>query len=265
MKLQFYLRRLDRQATALFLAVLLIAGIYTLAEGRVKQKNPPKQRGEKVHENQILSLSDETSAAVITDHLEGEKKMNAKTMARISPLPMSEMPEEWIKTLQRLPGAGLKGEKSPVNVFGTLLHSPRTMGSFLDYWVTSKLEMGLSGREQELIILRIGYRYKCNYVWKHHVPVAEEFGASASEIEALKIPVLPSVFSPREYALLVLTDEMVEHRTIREEAWSKWSPELKASEMVDLISLVSQYVFFSLLNNGIQIEVEEPLQKIPGF
>jgi hypothetical protein len=35
--------------------------------------------------------------------------------------------------------------------------------------------------------------------------------------------------------------------------------------MIDLISLVSQYVFFALLNNSLQIEIEEPLKEIPGL
>jgi alkylhydroperoxidase family enzyme len=197
--------------------------------------------------------------------MEKAEKAKLENGARIPPLPMSEMRDEWIKTLERLPGAGLKGLYAPVNVFGTLMYNPRTMGSFLEYWVTSKLEMGLSGREQELIILRMGFLYKCNYVWKHHVPAAKEFGVNDKEIDAVKTSPLPSVFSARECALLMLTDEMVEYRTIRDEAWIKWNGELKRSDLIDLVSIVSQYVFFSLLNNGIQIEIEEPLKKIPGL
>ena len=185
--------------------------------------------------------------------------------ARIPPLPMSEMRDEWIKTLEKLPGAGLKGAYTPVNVFGTLMYNPRTMGSFLEYWVTSKLEMGLSGREQELIILRMAYHYRCNYVWKHHIPPAKGFGVNDTEIAAVKTSQVPSVFSAREYALLMLTDEMVEQRTVRDEAWTKWNGDLKRSDLVDLVSIVSQYVFFSLLNNSIQIELEEPLKEIPGL
>jgi 4-carboxymuconolactone decarboxylase len=197
--------------------------------------------------------------------MEKSEKSAMKTGARLKPLPISEMRPEWIKTVERLPGAGLKGLYAPVNVFGTLMYNPKTMGTFLDYWVTSKLEMGLSVREQELIILRMGYHYKCNYVWKHHVPVAKEFGASDAELQAIRTTPLPLVFSDRENALLMLTDEMVEYRTVRDEAWEKWTGVLNDSVMVDLVSIVSQYVFFSLLNNSIQIEVEEPLRGIPGL
>jgi len=200
-----------------------------------------------------------------TNTMENTVSVNPFQDARIQPLPMSDMPDEWIKTIERLPGAGLKGRYAPINVFGTMIHSPQVPGPFLDYWVTSKLVMGLSGREQELVILRMGFHFKSNYVWKHHVPPAKEYGVTDAEVEAVKTPELPPVFSDRERALLKLTDEMVEHRTIREEAWSKWSPELSESEMIDLIFLVSQYCFFGLFNNALQIQVEEPLAEIPGL
>jgi alkylhydroperoxidase family enzyme len=197
--------------------------------------------------------------------MEKQETVKPETGARIQPRPMSEMRDEWVKILERLPGAGLKGLYTPVNVFGTLMYNPKTMGSFLDYWVTSKLEMGLTGREQELIILRMGFLFNCNYVWKHHIPPAREFGVNDSEIIAVKTKPLPPVFSARENALLMLTDEMLEYRTIRDEAWSQWSGELKSSELLDLVSIVSQYVFFALLNNSFQIEIEEPLKTIPGL
>jgi 4-carboxymuconolactone decarboxylase len=212
-----------------------------------------------------LSSSEKTPSLFISHPMETENKEKLQDGARIQPLPVSEMQEDWVKILQRLPGAGLKGAFSPVNVFGTLMHNPQTMGSFLDYWVTSKLKMGLSGREQELVILRMGFHYNCNYVWKHHVPVAKEYGVGDAELQAVKTKALPSVFSPRETALLMLTDEMVRNRTVSDKAWTQWSTMLKPSEVIDLISLVSQYVFFSLLNNSIQVEIEEPLKNIEGL
>ena len=191
------------------------------------------------------------------------EKTKQKNEARLAPIPINEMRKEWTLTLERIPGSGLKGLYAPVNVLGTLMYNPRTLGSFLEYWVTSKTEMGLSVREQEIVILRMGFLYNCNYVWKHHIPVAKEFGVTDVEIAALKSVQLPFVFSAREQALLILTDELVEHRTIRNEAWLKWGNELDPSELIDLISLVSQYVLFALVNNAIHVQIEEPLQAIP--
>ncbi len=196
-----------------------------------------------------------------------EKEVNTDHdhQPRLQPRSMAEMQENWIKILERIPGSTLKGPYSPVNVLGTLMYNPRTMGTFLDYWVTSKLEMAFTVREQELVILRMGFLYRCNYVWKHHVPVAKEFGASDDELQAVKTNPLPGMFSGRDYALLMLTDEMVEHRTIRDEAWNQWGNRLTGQELVDLVSLISQYTFFALFNNSLRIEIEEPLQGIAGL
>lgn len=185
--------------------------------------------------------------------------------SRIRPLPVSKMQPAWMKTLERIPGDGLKGPYFPKNVLGTLMHNPKTVGPFLAYWVGSKLDMGFSVREQELVILRMGYLYRCNYVWKHHVPVAEEFGVTAKELAALKKPAISTSFSKRERALLVLTDEMVEHRTIRKAVWTRYKDVLSKSEWVDLISLISQYVLFALTNNAMQVELEDALKDIPGL
>ena len=197
--------------------------------------------------------------------MEKSEKTPAGGGPRITPKPMNEMREDWLKILERIPGAGLKGQYAPVNVLGTIMYNPDTFGPFLDYWVTSKLEMGFTVREQELVILRMGYLYNSNYVWKHHVPVAREFGVSEEELAAAKASPLPPVFNEREEAMLKLTDELVEQRTIRPEAWEAYAIKLKPSEVIDLISLVSQYVFFALVNNSARVEIEAPLSDIPGL
>jgi len=263
MKLEIMQRRIHHSATGLMSFIILIT---LCSYAAYSQEDQQYTKNEGKEWTQSVNLSDLTdNVNPIQKVMEKEKTAKPEGGARIQPRPMSEMREEWVKILERLPGAGLKGLYTPVNVFGTLMYNPQTMASFLDYWVTSKLKMGLTGREQELIILRMGFLFKCNYVWKHHIPPAREFGVSDEEITAVKTIPVPPVFSERENALLMLTDEMVEYRTIRDVAWSKWSGELKSSELLDLVSIVSQYVFFTLLNNSFQIEIEEPLKTIPGL
>ncbi|HRZ20188.1 MAG TPA: carboxymuconolactone decarboxylase family protein, partial [Bacteroidales bacterium] len=174
---------------------------------------------------------------------------------RLRPLDTATMSAGCKEILKRIPGDALKGEFAPVNVLGTLMYNPGTLETFLDYWVTSKLKMGLTVREQELVILRMAVHYRCNYVWKHHVPVAIEFGVTDDQLAAVKEFPLPHLFGAREEALLILTDELVTERDIRDEIYEKYHGHLHDSELVDLISLVSQYVFFSLANNALRVEV----------
>jgi alkylhydroperoxidase family enzyme len=184
---------------------------------------------------------------------------------RLIPLDTSTMAHGCKEILKRIPGDALKGKYAPVHVLGTLMYNPDTLASFLDYWVTSKSKMGLTVREQELVILRMAFHYRCNYVWKHHVPVAVEFGVTEDLLEGVKKFPLPSGFNSREEALLILTDELVTERDIRDEVFDKYHSQLRNSELVDLISLVSQYVFFSLANNALRIQVEPALEGIAGL
>jgi 4-carboxymuconolactone decarboxylase len=185
---------------------------------------------------------------------------------RIEPLPVSEMRPEWEATMARIPGKGLKGTNAPVNVIGTLMHAPETLGTFLEYWVTSKQVMSLSVREQELVILRMGVLYKSEYVWRHHVPVAEEFGVTGSEIDAvLAGGAAYEAFAAREHALLALTDEIVERRTIGDDAWARHAAALPKETVLELIGLVAQYVLFAVTNNAYRTDLEPPMLAIRGL
>ena len=192
--------------------------------------------------------------------------MKSKTeKSRLVPLDTENLSPVSKAILKKLPGDSLKGKFAPVNVLGTLMYNPDTLEQFLDYWVTSKLKMGLSVREQELVILRMAVHYSCNYVWKHHVPVAVEFGVTEDLLAAVREFPLAARFSAREEALLILTDDLVNERDIRDEVFDKYRGQLRDSELVDLISLVSQYVFFSLFNNALRIQIESPLDAITGL
>jgi len=183
---------------------------------------------------------------------------------RITSRPMTEMRQEWLQTLDRIPGTGLKGDGFPHNVLGVLMHNPDVFGPFLDYWVTCKLKMHFSAREQELVILRMGCLFRSDYVFKHHVPLALEFGVSEAEVQAIREGRYDN-FAQREAAMLTLTDEFMVTRTLSAATWAKYNTTLSATEVVDLIGLVSQYVLFGLVNNVAQVQVEAPIVPVPGI
>lgn len=122
--------------------------------------------------------------------------------------------------------------------------------------------MSLAVREQELVLLRMAVLSRRGYVWKHHVPVGREFGVSEDEFDAVEAGDYSAFARARERALLALTDELVEARTIGREAWDAHAPVLDDRGLVDLVSLVSQYVFFALMNNAFQVEVEPALARV---
>lgn len=184
---------------------------------------------------------------------------------RLAPLSTDDLRPEWRAILERIPGAGLKGEGFPRNVLGVLMQNQETLGPFLDYWVTSKSKMGLAVREQELVILRMGVLYRSEYVWKHHVKVAREFGINDAEFDAIRQGTYATLESERERALLELTDAFVNERSLPPELWARTRSILSAQDFVDLISLVSQYVLFALTNVCLQVQLEPAVAELPGI
>lgn len=184
---------------------------------------------------------------------------------RIAPLSTDDLRPESRAILDRLPGAGFKGAGFPRNVLGVLMQNQDTLGPFLAYWVTSKSKMGLSMREQELVILRMGVLYRSEYVWKHHVKVAREFGVTDAEFDALRTGGYGALESARERALLELTDAFVNERALPPERWERTRDVLGSRDFVDLISLVSQYVLFALTNVCLQVQLEPAIAELPGI
>ena len=185
--------------------------------------------------------------------------------SRISPLSADGLRPEWKEILGRLPGKGLEGDGFPRNVLGILMQNQETLGPFLDYWVTSKSKMGLSVREQELVILRMAVLYRSEYVWKHHVKVGREFGITDTELHAIRQGSYVDFAAERERAFLELTDTFMNERSLPPELWNSTKGVLSSRDFVDLISLISQYVLFGLTNVCMQVQVETGVADLPGI
>ena len=188
-----------------------------------------------------------------------------ESVSRITPLSTDNLSPQCVKILERLPGKGLQGEGFPYNLLGILMHNPETLETFLDYWVTSKAKMGLSVREQELVILRMAVLYRSEYVWKHHVKVGREFGINDAELDAIRHGSYATFSSERERAFLKLTDTFMNDRYLPLELWNRTKNLLSSQDFVDLISLVSQYVLFALNNVCLQVQVEPGVADLPGI
>mmetsp|Transcript_19121 Transcript_19121/g.27190 ORF Transcript_19121/g.27190 Transcript_19121/m.27190 type:complete len:224 (+) Transcript_19121:175-846(+) len=188
------------------------------------------------------------------------------SVPRISSLVMDALPVDVRSSLERLPADSFKNKYAPLNVIGTIAKS-EVAASFLDHWVSSKKLASLTNREQELIILRQAVHYRSNYVWKHHVIIGSEFGITGTEIEALQqIPFKsPESFSDRDTGLIAFTDDFTMKRTVSNETWQQYSSFFKEGEIIEIILVVSHYVFFSLTNNSLCVEIEPALDDLPGL
>ncbi len=103
-------------------------------------------------------------------------------MARISYIEEKDHPE-----LAELIGKVRAGRRGTlINVYKLLLHSPPLAAIWLDIISTARFKIELDGRLREIVIIRVGYLNRTEYVVKQHVPeLSAPEGLSKAESDAL--------------------------------------------------------------------------------
>ena len=96
-----------------------------------------------------------------------------------------------------------------INVYKLLLHSPALAACWIDVINAARFKTALDGRLREIVIIRVGYLNRTDYVVKQHVPaLALPEGLSEAECAALADWRDSQFFSARERAVLGYADAM---------------------------------------------------------
>jgi alkylhydroperoxidase family enzyme len=127
-------------------------------------------------------------------------------MARVSYFDDKDHPE--LADLVGKIRAGRRGEL--INVYKLLLHSPPLASCWFDLISTARYKTELDGRLREIVIVRVAYLNRTEYVVKQHVPqLSTPEGLSQAECDALADWKGSQFFSDRERAALAYTDAMM--------------------------------------------------------
>src|ERR1700758_4875362 len=87
-------------------------------------------------------------------------------MARVSYIEEQDHPE-----LAELIGKVRAGRRGTlINVYKLLLHTPGLAACWLDLISAARFETALDGRLREIVIIRVGYLNRTDYVVRQHVP-----------------------------------------------------------------------------------------------
>ena len=104
-------------------------------------------------------------------------------MARVALLEAEDLPEH-AELIARIRG-GRQGRL--LNLYKALLHSPPLADAWLEMVSAVRWSTDLDGALREIVIIRIGYLNKVDYVVAAHVPTyALQEGLSLNQCEALK-------------------------------------------------------------------------------
>ncbi len=180
---------------------------------------------------------------------------------RIAPLSDAEFTPEQKEVLAPL-------GRRVFNIFRTLAREPKALKAFLAWanYVLSRRN-GLSPRQREIIILRIGFLCRCEYEWAHHRSIARAAGISDAEIERIKSGATAG-WNDLEATLILASDELHMAQFITGPTWAQLTKHLSEKQCMDVVFTAGQYtqVCMMLKTFGVQLESDQaPDQDLDVF
>ena len=146
---------------------------------------------------------------------------------------------------------------SLINVYKLLLHSPPLAESWYDHLNQVRWGTQLSGRLREIVIIRIGYLNKVDYVLNQHVPkLAEAEGLSVAECDALVDWQDSAIFSADERAALAFADSMTRDVAVPDDVFDALRGYFDERRIVELAILIGTYNMQNRVLAALQIDLE---------
>jgi alkylhydroperoxidase family enzyme len=177
------------------------------------------------------------------------------SMARISLIEAKDHPElaELIEQIV----AGRRG--GLLNVYKLLLHSPPLAATWLEHVNAVRWKTEIDGRLREIVIIRIAFLNRIDYVIQQHVPhLAQADGVSLAECEALRDWRASNLFSAKECAVLAYADAMTRDVSVTDAAFAELKPHFNEREIVELTVLIGTYNMHNRVMLALGIDLEPP-------
>lgn len=157
------------------------------------------------------------------------------------------------EVLDAMAKTGLSADP-PLNIFATLAHHPRLLKRFNvlgGLFLTRGL---LPARERELVILRTGWRTRCEYEFGQHVVLGRRAGLDDEEIR--RVTRDGGGWSAGEALLVRLADEIHETRDVSDGLWRELSERWNEAELLELVALAGFYGMVSSILNAARVQRE---------
>jgi AhpD family alkylhydroperoxidase len=118
----------------------------------------------------------------------------------------------------------------------------------------------LPARERELVILRTGWRTRCEYEFGQHVLLGRRAGLSDEEIR--RVTADDGDWAPGDALLIRLSDEVHETRDVSDELWEALSDRWDREALLELVALAGFYGMVAGLLNAARVQRDPG---VPGW
>jgi 4-carboxymuconolactone decarboxylase len=174
-------------------------------------------------------------------------------MARVSLIEENDHPE-----LAELIGKIRAGRRGAlINVYKLLLHTPALAECWLNLISAARYKTELDGRLREIVIVRVGYLNRTDYVVRQHVPqLTEPEGLTKAECDALADWKGSKFFDARERAALAYADAMTRDIDVPDAVFEGLRPHFNERQVVELTVLIGTYNMHTRVFMALKIDPE---------
>jgi 4-carboxymuconolactone decarboxylase len=174
---------------------------------------------------------------------------------RLAPLP----DEEWDDRARAAVTALLPPERANArdagNILATMVRHPDLTRAYLKFNAYLLRDSALPARPREVALLRIVHLRDSEYLWAHHVPIAQRAGLTAAEIESIRHG---EMADDKDRVVVRATDELNQSSTISDATWAELGRHFDDRERMDLVFTVGGYCLLAMAVNTFGIEDENP-------
>jgi 4-carboxymuconolactone decarboxylase len=172
---------------------------------------------------------------------------------RLTPLPADEWDDDVVRALSVMMPAERARPDKVGNMLGTFARHPRLTAAYLTFTMHLLATSTLSKRITEIIVLRTAVCRRSDYLWNHHVPLAERVGLTDGELAGITVGVLPDRL---DTTILDAVDQLHACSVITDETWGALAVALNEQQLMDLVFTAGGYGTLAMAIESFGIEDE---------
>jgi len=145
-----------------------------------------------------------------------------------------------------------------VHLFTTLGQHRRLFRTWLPFGALLLGFGKLPRRDTELVVLRVAHLRSCAYELQQHRRIATRRGLDAESQARIFAGPTTDGLTEHDRALLGAVDELVNTRTLSEPAWHELTNYLDRAQLIEFVTLVSQYDALAATLNTLRVPLDYP-------
>jgi 4-carboxymuconolactone decarboxylase len=165
---------------------------------------------------------------------------------RFSPLAMAELTAAQRPVVDRLRKTLPKDPDGP---FAIMLKSPEMANGMIELFEYYRFKSRLDPRLRELATLIVAREWTAQFEWWAHRPAAERAGLDAAVIADLRLGKRPATMASDEATVYDFVVAMLRRHAVDDALFGRAMALLGEERLVDLITLVGEYLKVSLILN----------------